>query len=347
MSTDFGFNCTAGGKWYACSSGSRFVGCCTSDPCSNTGCVQGNVRPAGFNPAQFNKFPDASCGSASNFFTCTAGNTFWGCCKTNPCAATPAATCPGDSLVPAFLERPEQLNVYAPNSSQSSSPSSTPNSDNGSNKGAIIGGAVGGAAALIIVALLAFFCLRRRRRSQQSTDTLEVGGASSASAPMMGEKRDHQRLSDQYGVRSPPPMYAEPNSNFPHPDPTGKGHYQHNYQQYSYDAAGPSELPAESPSVANVQRYSELPAEPQTGANAQRYSDIPIKAPKAPTGSHSAPNGQKYSDMPARASELPGDAIYVASELKSPHTTPKPQQAELSPKQEGLPGTEAAKATRE
>jgi hypothetical protein len=63
---------------YACGAGtSKFVGCCTSDPCSK-GCVQGNIRPGGFNVTAYGSFPDASCGLASTFFTCSAGQSFWG-----------------------------------------------------------------------------------------------------------------------------------------------------------------------------------------------------------------------------------------------------------------------------
>lgn len=65
---------------YACAAPgqSNFVGCCTSDPCGSSGCVQGNVRPGGFNETIFNKFPDASCGTASDFYSCGFGTTFWG-----------------------------------------------------------------------------------------------------------------------------------------------------------------------------------------------------------------------------------------------------------------------------
>jgi hypothetical protein len=72
-------NC-ANNHRYACGAGtSKFVGCCTSDPCSQ-GCAQGNIRPGGFNSTTYGKFPDGSCGSASTFYTCVASptQTFWG-----------------------------------------------------------------------------------------------------------------------------------------------------------------------------------------------------------------------------------------------------------------------------
>jgi hypothetical protein len=177
---------------YACGAGtSKFVGCCTSDPCSN-GCVQGNIRQGGFKVEAHGQFPDASCGASSDFYTCTAGTTFWGCCKSNPCSNTPAATCKEGDLVPAFLERPEQFNAYAPSSSPS--PSST--ADSGSSNGAVIGGAIGGGlgGAIIIGVLIFFFC-RRRKRNQQAAHP-EVGAT--ASTPMMKEGFE-DRHSAQYG----------------------------------------------------------------------------------------------------------------------------------------------------
>lgn len=62
---DFGPYCVAG-TWYACGSGSRFVGCCHSEPCEN-GCHEGNIAPASFDPDFYGRFPDTSCGIGSRF----------------------------------------------------------------------------------------------------------------------------------------------------------------------------------------------------------------------------------------------------------------------------------------
>lgn len=174
---------------YACASGSKFVGCCMSDPCS-TGCGQGNIRQAGFNASDYGKFPDASCGLASDFYTCSSGKTFWGCCKSPPCSDDP--TCPDGGLVPAFMERPEQFNFYAASqtvtdaTSTSGATASSTASGNGSSKsnGAVIGGAVGGAlGGVLIIGLIIFFLFRRRRGQQTARgETVEVA------SPMMGGK---------------------------------------------------------------------------------------------------------------------------------------------------------------
>ncbi|KAH7078900.1 hypothetical protein BKA63DRAFT_253739 [Paraphoma chrysanthemicola] len=266
MATNFGLNCPSGGKWYACGSGtSRFVGCCASDPCS-TGCAQGNIRPAAFNATAYGTFPDASCGSASDFFSCTAGSTFWGCCKQNACAATPAATCPQGDLVPAFMERPEQFNAYAPSSESKKS-----------NSGAVIGGAVGGGvAAAIIIGILIFFFCRKKKRNQHN---IEQGAT--ASTPMMKE-RPEEHLSAQYGGQSPPPTYSSPNPNFYQNVSPSKGHpYHQPYQEYRHQDDGPQELPAENPSPV-THRYSELPAESSSSSNPHRFSELPAGASSVP-----------------------------------------------------------------
>lgn len=135
------------------------------------------------------EWPDASCGSASDFYACSAGDSFWGCCKQNACAATPPATCAQGDLVPAFMERPEQFSAYA-------TATATPKSSK-SNTGAIAGGVVGGLFALVIIGVLIFFFLRKKRRAQN----MEGDETGAARVPMMNEKPD-ARSSAQYGGQS-------------------------------------------------------------------------------------------------------------------------------------------------
>ncbi|KAF2823582.1 hypothetical protein CC86DRAFT_409486 [Ophiobolus disseminans] len=299
MATEFGFMCPAGGQWYACGATgqSKFVGCCTADPCS-TGCAQGNIKPGGFNATMHGKFPDASCGTASNFFSCGFSGTFWGCCKSDACKSTPGATCKEGDLVPAFMERPEQLNAYAP--------SSVPKSDSKSSNGAVIGGAVGGGVvAAIIIGVLIFFFLRRRRQNQQQTGP-ESGA--NAMTPMM--KGTEDRHSAQYG-QSPPPTYTSPNPNYYQSMSPEKGHpYQTPYQEYRSDAAGPQELPAELSSPAQ-HRYSELPAE-SSSSGAQRFSELPAGTDRmaaeleSPQVSPRPLQSEFGSDLAKRVNQEPG-----------------------------------------
>ncbi|OCK81126.1 hypothetical protein K432DRAFT_296233, partial [Lepidopterella palustris CBS 459.81] len=66
-------SCPSGGDWYACGYGSSFVGCCTSDPCK-LDCPDGNLKPASFNTAYYGKFPELSCQSGIQFWTCTGSD---------------------------------------------------------------------------------------------------------------------------------------------------------------------------------------------------------------------------------------------------------------------------------
>jgi hypothetical protein len=87
-------------KWYVCTSGTKFVGCCNNEPCT-LGCKDGNIEPASFNPSFYGQFPDLSCETGSRFYTCQAPSPtypFWGCCKINPCNGG----CSGN-LTPASL----------------------------------------------------------------------------------------------------------------------------------------------------------------------------------------------------------------------------------------------------
>ncbi|KAJ8113509.1 hypothetical protein OPT61_g4368 [Boeremia exigua] len=271
------FTCPSGGEWYACPSGtgsSKFVGCCagTSDPCS-TGCAQGNIRPAAFPPENYGKFPDATCGTNSNFFTCAPGdnNTFWGCCKSVPCSSSPPR-CLDDDLVPAFLDQPVQINFYAVGNADPSSTPSPSSEEGGVSKGAIIGGAVGGGVGLLIVGLLIFFFLRRRRQNKRTTR----GETAEAASPMINGGKAFDPNSPNFAAQSPPPTYSA----------TGGDYYQNMSQtnkvnpytqgpyaqgQWAHTTDGPQEMEAE---VGPSNRYSELPAEVSRPGTHQRYSEL-------------------------------------------------------------------------
>jgi hypothetical protein len=169
---------------YACETGSKFIGCCISDPCP-TGCAGDRLRPAGFATKLHSKSPGGSCGGKTDFWTCTAiPPTFWGCCNANPCVNN--STYPAGKLEPAVMDRAAQyeyfgaLNVLL--SSTLPSATSTPSvsvaasqlpasSNFGSSKvsGAVIGGATGGVVAfLVIIGVVILLLLRRSRRKQMA-----------------------------------------------------------------------------------------------------------------------------------------------------------------------------------
>lgn len=297
---------------YACASGSNFVGCCTSDPCSN-GCVQGNIRPGGYNISHHGEWPDASCGSASDFFTCNAGDSFWGCCKSNPCAATPPATCAQGDLVPAFMERPEQFNAYVTQDKKENA------SDSGkSNTGAIVGGVIGGVVVLAIIGIIIFIVLRKRKNKK----TTEGDMGAATMMPMMNsnEKNNHSAAAGHYGgqsrmsshsllvllhrltLKAAPPTYSAPIQNSYQATSPGKGH--ESYHQYASHATEPQELPADSSSSHN--RFSELPA-----------------------GASNVMDNRRFSELPADATARPGPSE-LESPYASPFVSPLPTQQEFS-----------------
>ncbi|KAF2663936.1 hypothetical protein BT63DRAFT_461054 [Microthyrium microscopicum] len=90
MSTPIQPTCPTGGSWYICvDSSTKFIGCCKSNPCSNSaGCPISDLSSASFNSAAYGTFPDQTCGNGQgDFYTCTFSNgaSFIGCCRSNAC----------------------------------------------------------------------------------------------------------------------------------------------------------------------------------------------------------------------------------------------------------------------
>jgi hypothetical protein len=103
--------CPSGGDWYACSTGTFFAGCCAVNPCTVT-CPTQHLYPVFFDRALYDTFPDLSCGLAAYFYRCnpsTQEASFFGCCKSNACAH---GSCPDGDLAPAFLERPDLVDLF-------------------------------------------------------------------------------------------------------------------------------------------------------------------------------------------------------------------------------------------
>jgi hypothetical protein len=316
---------------YACpsSSNSKFVGCCQTDadPCA-TGCAAGALQSANYNGSYYGKFPDATCGSTSQFFTCGLNpdgkDTFWGCCKTNPCAA--GAVCPTGSLTNAYMELPEQFAFYAsstlsPSSSSTSSATAgaaTPSgsNDGGSSNGAVIGGAVGGAVgALLIVGLIVFILWRKRRNAKAACggDNVEVA------SPMMSDPKAFDPHSPNMAAQSrkqpfqpitrhtlsttaAPPTYSATNGDYYQSmapqgkiNPYAQSSYAHN--QWAHNADGPQEMDAD---VGPSNRYSELPAGIERPNTYHRYSELSTGPSCRVTPNHSPkPSQGEIEPMPS------------------------------------------------
>lgn len=285
---DGSWTCPSEGSFYACASGSRFVGCCTADPCTN-GCPDGNMQPVGFNSDNHGTFPDASCGAASQFYTCASGNqTFWGCCKSNPCAQ--GQTCPAADLTPAFMDRPEQLGAYVTGVSSTTSATSSPTAsrtptpgsdddDGGSNIGAIVGGTVGGVLGLAIIGAVLIFILRKRKQ-QKDNSPGKPGSAGSSNAAYdavpSGEKNNKNLRASTFA--DAPPVYTSPNPNTYSNPQSGYPTYAQYSEPQSQEI---QELPADMSQPAHAPRFSELPA----GAAARTATaelESPAMTPRTP-----------------------------------------------------------------
>jgi hypothetical protein len=192
-SLPFSPSCPLGGQFYVCdasTSRSKFVGCCTSDPCSETafGCTAGALRPASFNASFYGTFADQEC-SAGLFYTCADTEPpFLGCCKSNPCQQ---GGCPRDDLAGAFLSGdPGVAGDYLGTGSRNSSddPATGTNvkgqatekttSGHGIPTGEIVGLAVGIALVLLILVAAVFYVCssksehKREPHRQRTLDSL-------------------------------------------------------------------------------------------------------------------------------------------------------------------------------
>ncbi|KAF3050988.1 hypothetical protein E8E11_011013 [Didymella keratinophila] len=200
------FFCPAGGKWYMCETGTKFVGCCMADPCTN-GCHGDSLRPAGRSTALDSQSPGGSCGGQTPFWTCEQAPTFWGCCNEDPCMNN--STCPEGKLEPTYWDRPDQyeyfkdLNILlsstAPRSTSSALPSSGSGGGGSSNRSAVIGGAVGGTLGCLSIVGLVVFLLWRRKHAARGTDP---------SVSSMEENKPAGELASPISAGTAPPTYS-------------------------------------------------------------------------------------------------------------------------------------------
>ncbi|KAF1978474.1 hypothetical protein BU23DRAFT_549906 [Bimuria novae-zelandiae CBS 107.79] len=332
----FNPTCEDGAKYYACeatsSNRSPFVGCCRTDPCSISGCAQGNLAPVSFNASAYDTIgaglPDPTCPSASNFFTCVNipknDTTFWGCCKTNPCQTTDLR-CPKNDQTPATLDTQNQQLAYTGKGA-----SSDEKDGGSSNTGAIIGGAVGGGVAVVAIIAILIFCLFKKRRARkqkvaarpvategpglptsekteyrhstmsEGTMPLTTPGAS-MSPSEHGRRQDANGLEIMSNGTSAPPLYQSPKQ------PFAAQFGQHQYQQVGTNDIEPVEMPADS-SMGPTQRYSELPAEASNKAPVEMESPMmspylsPKPSPRVPQSPLSQDGRPRTADRTYRVS---------------------------------------------
>jgi hypothetical protein len=190
--------CAQGGSWFACSTGTKFLGCCsnTADPCKD-GCAQSDIEPVTFNADDYggDELPMGSCpGGGGQAWTCllefeTFNTTYWGCCQSDPCKQK---GCPASDRLAASIVSPNQSTAFIsslatttsastsiPSSTTTSTATSTPTQGKKTNVAAIAGGAAGGVVALCLVIGLIVFLLRKRRarRNREDPDSPTEGMA--------------------------------------------------------------------------------------------------------------------------------------------------------------------------
>lgn len=184
------FTCPAGGTWYACPDAPYFVGCCSSDPCSNTNSNNTSpcpdIYPASFDTAIYDSLVPNNCIDvpSDNWFTCNSTDVpFIGCCASNACAE--ATGCPKDDVRAAAWSssRKDQFTLFQDAEDDNGA------GDDGLGGGAIAGIVVGGVAAVVIVLALAWWFLRRRK-IQRRNGTAAAGGYGKTSSMVEGERQD-------------------------------------------------------------------------------------------------------------------------------------------------------------
>ena len=118
-------SCPSGGIFYACTSGTNFVGCCTSTSACASGCSDGSLQPASFNPSYYGQFQDQECPAGSQWYTCAATTPpFMGCCKSNPCSG---GGCPLGDVTAGFLSsNPKVAADFAGANGYSAAPGRSP-----------------------------------------------------------------------------------------------------------------------------------------------------------------------------------------------------------------------------
>lgn len=310
MSTDtqlsFGPTCPAGSSWYAC--GDIFLGCCGSYACSTKGCAQGDLQPVAYDTTQHGKFPDASCGAGSNFYTCNAGPTFWGCCKSNPCGT---GICPENDLTGALVGSPVQSAYYlAGDTSATASPATslvpgpstagnftvaTPTSTTTSetatgpstNTRFIAGvAAAAGVVLALFVGWLVYYICFVRRSAKKNQDEFE-SRQSVLSVARDTEKNKDSRIS----YASAPPEYSSPNPNTysHHVTPGAGGFWKPQHRARPSELSGETvwcelETPMPSPLVNSTPQSPRI-VEPSPRTGSHQFTETGL-SPTLGTWSH-------------------------------------------------------------
>ncbi|KAL2813376.1 hypothetical protein BJX63DRAFT_224709 [Aspergillus granulosus] len=197
------FTCPSGGTWYVCPDEPYFVGCCSSDPCTNVDANNTSpcpdVYPAAFDPSIFDSILPNSCIDSpnSNWYTCNFTDPpFLGCCRSNPCANE---GCRDDDILAAAWSSSSrgQLELFQDEG--------TGNDDGGGGSDGLSGGAIAGIvigviAALVIIGAIVWFFMQRRNKKA-------AGMEGHGRTPSVVEGEQQRMYTGDYGYQHPASPY--------------------------------------------------------------------------------------------------------------------------------------------
>ncbi|KAL4779034.1 hypothetical protein BJX76DRAFT_106081 [Aspergillus varians] len=202
------FTCPAGGTWYVCPDEPYFVGCCSSDPCTNSNTTSPcpDVYAASFEPSIFDSIrPNTCIGAANNnWYTCNFTDPpFLGCCSSGACDNTDG--CPADDVLAAgwSSSRGDQLELFE-DEGEGGGDGGGGDDDDGLSGGAIAGIVVGCVAGLALVLLAAWFLVRRRKQKK-----VAAGGGVALGTPSIVEGEQQRMYPGEYGYQNPTSPYQD------------------------------------------------------------------------------------------------------------------------------------------
>lgn len=256
MGSDLGLSCPYGGDFYICQGAKiEFVGCCTSNPCSDGSgsCIKEKLRPSSFSMTQYAKIPSLGCDDSQPrpelkpplWYTCIAPTPpFMGCCFSNPCGDG----CPQVNVSAARLpDEATTRQMFLTNANVSQDTQS-------SNKlsGGAIAGIVVGAIAVIVALAGAYWFMRRKKQRKTAGEPVPLSSADMQHSEYTGSSIPNYsphpcKNGTLYSSTSDTPLTQDltaavsPHSGFGYPNTPPQGHGFQNGYHNGYQPA-PSEL---------------------------------------------------------------------------------------------------------